>query len=190
MATKQKILALIGSSSKNSSNHRLVSHVSNILSKDFDVIVYDGLWELPHFSPDLSNDNAPKSVKEFRQSIVDADGVFICTPEYIFSIPSLLKNAFEWSVSTTVFDGKPVGFITASAHGQKGHDELKLILNTLQARLSDSASLLIQGIKGKIDLAGKIRDVKTEIDLENFATGFIKLIADGARAKRADGLGG
>lgn len=190
MATKQKILAIIGSSSKNSSNHRLVNHVSNILRKNFEVIVYDALWELPHFSPEISNDNAPKPVKDFRQSIEEADGVFICTPEYIFSIPSLLKNAFEWSVSTTVFDRKPVGIITASAHGQKGHDELKLILNTLQASLSDSASLLIQGIKSKIDLAGKIRDVKTEIDLENFATGFVKLVADGARDKRVDGLDG
>ena len=182
MATKPRILAIIGSASRNSSNHRLVEHVAKILRKDFDVIVYNALHDLPHFSPDLSSENTPKSVQDFRQSILEADGIFICTPEYIFSIPSALKNALEWSVSTTVFDGKPVGVITASAHGQKGHEELKLILNTLQARMNDSAALLIQGIKGKIDLTGKIRDVKTEIDLENFATGFIKLITD-ARKK-------
>jgi chromate reductase, NAD(P)H dehydrogenase (quinone) len=182
MATKQRILAIIGSASKNSSNHRLVNYVSAILSKNFDVIVFDTLRDLPHFNPELSSENTPKAVEDFRQSILDADGVFICTPEYIFSIPSLLKNALEWSVSTTVFDGKPVGVITASAHGQKGHEELKLILNTLQARMSDSAELLIQGIKGKIDLTGKIRDVKTEMDLENFATGFTKLINARPRA--------
>jgi chromate reductase, NAD(P)H dehydrogenase (quinone) len=182
MANRQTILAIIGSASRNSSNHRLVNHISNILSKKFDVVVYDALRNLPHFSPELSSENTPQSVEDFRQSISNAAGVVICTPEYIFSIPSLLKNALEWSVSTTIFDAKPVGVITASAHGVKGHEELKLILNTLQARMSDSAALLIQGIKGKIDLTGKIRDVKTEIDLENFATGFTNLIKDSSRA--------
>ncbi|WP_262886208.1 NADPH-dependent FMN reductase [Sphingobacterium sp. 18053] len=36
----------------------------------------------------------------------------MCLPEYIFSIPSGLKNSIEWCISTTVFSDKPVGIIT------------------------------------------------------------------------------
>jgi NAD(P)H-dependent FMN reductase len=39
-------------------------------------------------------------------------------------LTSGLKNAIEWCVSTTVFSDKPIGLITASASGQKGHEDL------------------------------------------------------------------
>ena len=68
----------------------------------------------------------------------------ICTPEYIFSLPSGLKNAIEWCVATTVFSEKPIGVITASADGQKGHEELQMIIKTVMARFTTETTLLIQ----------------------------------------------
>jgi NAD(P)H-dependent FMN reductase len=73
---------------------------------------------MPHFDPELSTDNPPKIIVEFRTAIEKADGILICTPEYVFIIPSGL-NAIEWCVSTTVFSDKPVGLITASADGRR-----------------------------------------------------------------------
>lgn len=73
----------------------------------------------------------------------------ISTPEYIFSIPSGLKNAIEWCVSTNVFSDKPLGLITASANGLKGHEVLQMIMRTLETRFNENTLLLIQGIKGK-----------------------------------------
>jgi hypothetical protein len=34
----------------------------------------------------------------------------------------------EWCISTNVFSDKPVAVITGSANGEKGHEELLLIL--------------------------------------------------------------
>ena len=101
-----------------------------------------------------------------------ADGILICTPEYIFSIPSGLKNAFEWCVSTTVFSDKPIGLITASAGGQKGQEELELIMKPLMAKFTDETTLLISGVKGKINERGEITDNKTLKDLTNFIDAF------------------
>nr|WP_317195312.1 NAD(P)H-dependent oxidoreductase [Zobellia barbeyronii] len=70
-------------------------------------------------------------------------------PESIFSIPSRLKNMIEWCVSTTMFSDKPIGLITASASGEKAHQEIKLILEILQIKFTDKTILLVQGIKGK-----------------------------------------
>ena len=74
--------------------------------------------------------NAYIETVELRKDIERADGVIICTPEYIFSIPSGLKNVIEWCVATTIFTDKPTGLITASANGLQGHEELKLIMRT------------------------------------------------------------
>jgi len=116
------------------------------------------LKSLPHFDPELSISNTPDSVLEFRKAVENSSAVLVCTPEYVFSIPSGLKNAIEWCVSTTIFTDKPVGLITASAHGQKGHEELQLLFRTLSARLDEKTCLLIQGVKGKVDGEGIIEE--------------------------------
>ena len=115
MKSKKSILAIVGSAGKNSSNLNLVKRIKELTSDNFDLTIFDELSSLPHFNPELSVDNTPKKIEVFRKMISKADGIIICTPEYVFSIPSGLKNALEWCVSTILFSDKPVGIITASA---------------------------------------------------------------------------
>ena len=98
---------------------------------DNEVKIWPDLKSLPHFDPELSVGDVPSEVAALREAIDGADGVVICTPEYIFSIPSGLKNVLEWCVATTIFTDKPVGIITAAAQGEKGHEELHLIMQKL-----------------------------------------------------------
>lgn len=133
------------------------------------------LKDLPHFDPELSSKDTPESVIALRQSIEQADAVLFCTPEYIFSIPSGLKNVLEWCVSTTIFAQKPVGIITAAANGAKGHEELQLIMNTLMATFNQDTTLLIQGAKGKVSEKA-ITDNATEKQLHNFIGAFLELV--------------
>lgn len=176
MHKKPRILALNGSASSNSSNLAILHAIAEMGKDLFDLEMYEDLGALPHFKTELTDDRAPEEIREFRHRIDLADGILICTPEYLFSIPSRLKNAFEWCVSTTVFDGKPVGLITASANGEKGHEELKLILKTVQARFTDETSLLIQGVKGKLDSNGHITEEETIKELEKFVHAFAELV--------------
>lgn len=169
MAKRKHIFAIIGSAAKNSSNLKLMQHLATLLQDSFVVTICEELQFLPHFSPELSTDDTPPIVANFREQIASADGVVICAPEYVFSIPSRLKNAIEWCVSTQVFANKPTGIITAAAHGEHAHEELQLIMQTLDASLNKQTTLLIQGIKGKLDEAGAIIDPKTEQVMEDFA---------------------
>nr|WP_281282472.1 NADPH-dependent FMN reductase [Flavobacterium daemonense] len=134
--------------------------------------IFEKLDQLPHFNPDLDNENVPKSVTEFRNKIAQADGVLICTPEYVFSLPGTLKNALEWCVSTTVFSGKKTGLVTASASGEMGHEQLLLVMKTLEAKFDNSSTLLIQGIRGKMDSEGKITNSETVKALADFINDF------------------
>lgn len=176
MNVKKNIFVIIGSASRNSANQKIVDYFATLTKGDFNLTVFNELKTLPHFDPELSVDNPPKQIIELRNAIEKADGILICTPEYVFSIPSGLKNAIEWCVSTTVFSGKPIGLITASANGQKGHDELKLIMKTVMTIFSNDTALLIQGIKGKVNEQGQIIDQKTKDSLMEFTSAFKTLV--------------
>jgi NAD(P)H-dependent FMN reductase len=176
MRDKRKILGLNGSASKNSSNLAILKMIAELGTTEFDLLIMDDLADLPHFKTELTDNDVPEKIVEFRNQIESAHGIIVCTPEYVFSIPGRLKNAIEWCVSTMVFSGKPTGIITASANGEKGHQELKLIMETLQAKLSDETLLLIQGVKGKVNKDGAISDEKTKSDLKHFVQSFDRLM--------------
>ena len=173
--TSGNILVIIGSAGAGSSNEQLVRHLSSAWVND-EAEIFTELKSLPHFDPLRSVENPPPEIVALRSKIEQAKAILICSPEYIFSIPSGLKNMFEWCVSTTVFSDKPTGIITASASGQKGHEELQLILKTLMARFTPDTTLLIPGIKGKINVQGEISDPQTLQDLQHFNRHFLQLL--------------
>ncbi|MBB2951305.1 MULTISPECIES: NADPH-dependent FMN reductase [Sphingobacterium] len=172
----KNIFVINGSASSYSSNQKLITLIVDLTQDTLNIKVFNDLKTLPHFDPELSIENTPEEILKFRKEIEIAEGVLICTPEYVFSIPSGLKNVIEWCVSTTVFSGKPLGIITASAHGEKGHVELQLIMETLMANFTTETTLLISGIKGKIIEKGQLTDSKTNIALLNFLDAFENLM--------------
>lgn len=176
MVKRKNIFVIIGSASRNSANEKLVEIFDNLTKDFFSLTIFKDLKTLPHFDAELTVDNPPKEIIEFRNNIKSADGILICTPEYVYSIPSGLKNGIEWCISTTIFTDKPIGLITGSAGGQKGHEELQLIMKTILTRFTDETTLLIQGIKGKINQQGQITDNKTKDDFLKFINAFKKLV--------------
>ena len=176
MAEKKNIFVIKGSASRDSANEKLIDNLSDLTKDIFNLTVFTDLKTLPHFEPELSADSPPIEIIEFRKNIEKADGIIICTPEYVFSIPSGLKNGIEWCVSTIVFTDKPIGLITASASGQKGHEELQLIMKTVMAKFTDETTMLISGIKGKLDNNGTINHVETKKLLDNFIIEFKNLL--------------
>ncbi|MER3319712.1 MAG: NADPH-dependent FMN reductase [Allomuricauda sp.] len=175
MIQRKKIIGICGSASKNSANLSILKYLARQEKMELDFQLIDDLAEMPHFKTELTDINVPEKIVAFRNQITQADGIIICTPEYVFSIPSGLKNIIEWSVSTTVFSDKPIGLITASASGEKGHEELKLIMETVQTIFTEDTTLLIRGIKGKINVAGEITDHEIERKLKKFMKSFKEL---------------
>lgn len=172
----KNIFVINGSASEHSSNQKLINIVEERTKDFFKLTVFNDLKTLPHFDPDRSVYDTPEVILDFRNRIEAAEGILICTPEYVFSIPSGLKNAIEWCISTTVFSGKPTGLITASASGEKGHEELQLIMKTAMANFTMDTTLLIQGVKGKIDEQGRLTDSHTKDNLDKFLLAFKNLV--------------
>jgi NAD(P)H-dependent FMN reductase len=101
MMQRKKVLAISGSTRKESSNLQIIKAIARLSADSLDMDIFQELDSLPHFNPDLDGDQAPPVITAFRHRISEAAGVLICTPEYVFSLPGSLKNAIEWMVSTT-----------------------------------------------------------------------------------------
>jgi len=176
MNKKRNIIGINGSASRNSSNLALLKNIAAYGKSAFNLKIIDDLADFSLFRAELTDTNTPQKIVEFRNQIQNSDGIIICTPEYVFSIPSGLKNVIEWCVSTTVFSDKPTGIITASASGEKGHEELQLIMKTVMAKFIPETTLLIQGVKAKVNINGEIINKETEDAVREFVKSFIKLI--------------
>ena len=162
----KNILAISGSLRTGSSNHAILRFIGGLAPENFGYTIYDGLSRLPHFDPDLDNDQPPETVIAFRKIIREADGIVICSPEYAYGVPGTLKNALDWTVSSGSFVGKPLLLITASTGGQSAHAAMLLILGALSANVLKNASMLISFIRSKMDADGKITDEATAENLK------------------------
>lgn len=154
-----RILAISGSLRSNSTNTHILKFMAEIAGEGIEFQFFEGLDKFPHFNPGFDEDNI--SVADFRQKIQNADGVIICTPEYAFGVPGVLKNALDWIVSTGELNDKPVAAISASplnSGGDKALTSLLLTLTALGAVKNEKSSLSIPNIKHKLDTDGKVID--------------------------------
>ncbi|MEQ9307269.1 MAG: NADPH-dependent FMN reductase [Marinoscillum sp.] len=169
----KKVLAISGSTRKNASSHLILKVIQQEFKDQLSIDMYSAIDRLPHFNPDLDNENPPKEILDLRSKLIAADGVIFCTPEYVFSLPGSLKNAIEWNVSTTILSQKPVAIIVAAASGEKAFESLDLILNTLEARIAHASKLLIKGVKGKFN-NGNLTDTLTFESLKSVMNSLIQ----------------
>jgi chromate reductase len=183
---KKKIVAFSGSIRANATNEHILKHIAEQYNSSLDIRYLD-IAALPFFNPDVEEEARPASVIGFCSQIAQADGVIICTPEYVFSLPGVLKNALEWTVATTVFLDKPTALITASGLGEKAHESLLLIMNTFQARIGQDAALLISGARSKVNKQGEIIDKNALEGLAKLMTSFLATIKDESAAPRPVG---
>jgi NAD(P)H-dependent FMN reductase len=172
----KNILAISGSLRVRSTNLTIIEAIAEMFADEIKVTIYDGLASLPHFNPDLEKGVPVPEIEDFRRRIRASDGVLICTPEYVFSIPGVLKNALEWTVGTNDFEGVPVALITASSLGEKTHESLFLVLKTIGARISEKTALLISGARTRINSEGKITDAPTVEAINLLIESFLRKI--------------
>ncbi len=170
----KKILAISGSTKPGSANERILRAIGQMYAGRVELELFTAIDRLPHFNPDLDNDDPPAEVVELRRLINEADGVLISTPEYVFSLPGALKNALEWTVSTTLFTDKPAAFIIAATSGEKAFESLALILRTIGAKIDNDSMMLVKGARTKLDDEDNISDEPTRQEIERIITALMR----------------
>jgi chromate reductase len=169
-----KILGISGSLRASSANNQVIKIISKILPANTNFQIYSGLRHIPPFD---DSEEPSKEVIDFRNLITDADGVIICTPEYAFGVPGILKNALDWTVSSGDFVNKPVALITAASKGDSAHASLLLTLTAISADIQPDTNLLISFVRAKLDEKGEIKDAATREALTSLVNRFVERIA-------------
>jgi len=169
---KITILAISGSLRANSSNTAVINVAAEYLRDKVNFLIYNGLATIPPFD-DSKEPAAP--VVEFRNMLKEADGIFLCTPEYAFGVPGVLKNAIDWTVSSGEFVYKPTALITAATGGDKAHASLLLTLTALSAQTTEASTLLISFIRAKMH-DGEVKDPATRNAIDTVMDALIENI--------------
>lgn len=90
----KKILIIVGSLRKNSFNLQLANQVKELLDKQAQVSFLE-FSDIPFMNQDIEFP-PPQSVVRVRQTVQEADGIWIISPEYNYQIPGVLKNLMDW----------------------------------------------------------------------------------------------
>lgn len=127
-----KILTISGSSRNDSNNSKLLDSIPTLFPKQ-DIRRYETLDKLPLFKPESDQHPWPEEVLNWRKAIGASDAIIVCTPEYIYNLPALLKNALEWVTTSGELSQKPVLAITFTPHPPRGEKAMQSLIWSLQA---------------------------------------------------------
>ena len=130
------VAAIVGSLRRGSYNRGLLR--SAMLVAPEAMHLYEvAIDQLPFFNEDLERQGDPPAVREFKQQLERADALLICTPEYCYSIPGVLKNALDWASrpsGRSVLRRTPAAIVGASA-GRSGTMRAQLHLRQIFVQL-------------------------------------------------------
>ncbi|MFI3632889.1 NADPH-dependent FMN reductase [Streptococcus parauberis] len=159
-----KLISIVGTNSKNSTNRKLLQYMINHFADKCDIEIIE-IKDIPVFNKP-ANKVVPEIVKEIASKIEAADGVIIGTPEYDHSIPAVLMNALAWlSYGIYPLLKKPV-MITGASYGTLGSSraqlQLRQILNApeLKATVMPDEFLLSHSLQA-FDNDGNLFDLET-----------------------------
>jgi chromate reductase len=133
-----------------------------------DIVLFDRLAEVPMYNADNDTDDLqPEPVAALKRAIGDADGLLIATPEYNYSVPGGLKNAFDWAsrpAGKSPLNRKPAAIMGAST-GMSGTIRAQLALRQ-SFLFTDTFALLqpevlIPRCADRFDASGKLTDQST-----------------------------
>ena len=130
-----RIIGVSGSLNRESTNSAVLARAAQTMRFPDQMVVFETLDDLPHFSPDRDHDPLPPHVTRWRDAVHAADALVIATPEYAGGMPGALKNGLDWLVGSGGLYGKPAVVVSVAPSGDRGQ----------RARDSAELTLLMQG---------------------------------------------
>ena len=184
-----RILAISGSLRARSSSTSLARALATLAPTGAELVLFDGLADIPPFDPDddQEGDVPPPAVAKLRTALGAADAVVICTPEYAFGVPGVLKNALDWTVASGDFADKPTAAISSSPSdlgGDKAHASLLLTLGAMQSKLVERGGVIVPFVRKKLDAAGNLTDASTVAAIREMLTELAAIVARGRTENR------
>lgn len=143
------ILAIAGSLRRDSINRRLLTRLGDRAPAGVSFELFDDLNNVPLFSEDLEQPQAPDGVRLLWTAVGKADAIIFATPEYNQSLPGVTKNAVDWisrDPAGSPLKGKlcAVTGVTAGRWGTRiAQQQLRTVLVTCGAHVLARPALFV-----------------------------------------------
>lgn len=160
-----RILGISGSLRTGSYNTKALKAAQLLVPAGVELDIYT-LQDLPLYNADVEKEGIPEPVLALRESIVAADAILICTPEYNYSLSGVLKNALDWLSRSggKPLEGRPAAIMGASP-GRLGtvraQYHLRQILVHFNAPVLNSPEVMIAKAHEAFDETGAFTDEQT-----------------------------
>ena len=128
-----RIVGVSGSLQARSGNLALLESARALAPSDVELVIYDGLRDLPQFNPDLEAQAPLPIIEAWRHELATSDALLIASPEYGFSLPGALKNAIDWVIGSGELERKIVAVTASVNHPERGRRGLSALRDTLSA---------------------------------------------------------
>lgn len=143
----KRVLMIVGSLRKGSFNRQLAKKIEAILG-DVAEVAYLEYSDLPYMNQDIESP-VPESVARVRSAVKEADGIWICTPEYNYNIPGVLKNLLDWLSRPVIPEDRKSGSAvrgkTVTISGVAGKSAAAGVRKSLSSLLEIMSMKLVSG---------------------------------------------
>lgn len=171
-----RILGLSGSLRKASYNSAALSALRALAPAHIEIVVFEGMADLPLFNPDREDERIP-AVAALRSQLKNSDGLIIASPEYAHGISGVLKNALDWLVSSEEFVHMPVMFINTSPRAHHALAALHEVVKTMSGQILENACVAIPLLGSKLGAKGILAHPEISASLHSSLTTFCAEIA-------------
>lgn len=172
-----KIVSLCGSLGSGSANRAALTHAGEhiVATCQTDRMVDAPIDHIPTFDPRRA-DEPPEAVRVFGALLESADGVMLAAPEYAGGLAGGMKNALDWMVGSASIYHRPFVILSAGTTGGiYAIDQLVRTLSWQGVLVVDT--LGIAAPRTKIDSSGRVFDVDTARDIEQWADHLVRAVS-------------
>lgn len=175
-----KLIAIVGTNSKKSTNRQLLQYMKKHFSKKAEIELVE-IKDIPLFDKPFEK-KVPKEVEAIAKKIEEANGVIISSPEYDHAAPASLMNALAWlSYGIRPLLDKPV-MLTGASYGTLGSSRaqahLRQILDCpeIKARIMPSSEFLLGNSLQAFDEKGNLINKELVEKLEKLFEDYLLFI--------------
>lgn len=174
-----QIALVVGTSRPGNYTSQAVKVAADFITNSGHQAVIVSLGEYRLQFPGMTDGN-PDDIKRLQESLRNADGVILSTPEYHGSFSAILKLMFENLGFPSALKGKPVGLLGVAAGrigAIKSLEQLRSVCSHVGALVLPQP-VSVAGVQSVFDEKGNCTDIGTQKAIESLSKNLIDYLND------------
>jgi chromate reductase len=177
-----RVAGIVGSLREGSLNKGLLRAAAELAPAGMEIEIYTRLGDIPPYNDDVFMKGDPEPVADLKNFIGGADALLICTPEYNYGVPGVLKNAIDWAsrpAGKSALNRKPAALMGCSpglGGTIRAQHSLRQSFVFTETHVMSQPEIKIPSAAALFDASAKLTDENTRQYIKKFLEAFAKWI--------------